>query len=157
MIVTKHRKGSGENPDGGTDHRSDPNNQAEDERQIQKPVGDLIIAMATITQGEGRESRETGESVLPWTVTVENAGSRRRRDCGISAREPEESGRGTQGPWSDSAGETVGPWEISWRIRGTVEGIPWEQVSGRTRETGLELEDGRTQGDGCGRTQGKIK
>ena len=118
-------------------HRSDPNNQAENERQIQKPVGDLIIAKAD----KVRDSEFFGASVdenlgrpanlsCRGTGTVEFSGSRRRRDRGISAREPEECGRGFLGPWSESAGETVGPWENPWRIRGTVEGIPWEQVCG---------------------------
>ena len=144
-------------------HRSDPNNQAENERQIQKPVGNSIIAKAD--NHKARDSEFFGASVdgslgrpanlsCRGTGTVECSRSRRRRDRGISAREPEECGRGFLGPWSESAGKTVGPWDNPCRIRGIVEGIPWEQVRGRTRETELKQGDWRTQREGCGRTQG---
>ena len=148
MVVTKHRNSSGENPDGGTNHRSDPNNQAEDERQIQKPVGDLIIVEAQQAQGEGlgilrgvggREARETGESVLPWTGTVENAGSRRWRDRGNfqgertrKAGTVERISRGDRGTVGDFAED---PWN---RGRDTVEQVSSRNLGNRAGAGGLE-------------------
>ena len=73
-----------------------------------------------------REARETGEC-----LAVERDRGERR----VGAKE---------GPWN-RAGKTVEPWKL-----------PWEQVSGWGQESGLELEDMRAQGGGCGRTQGKT-
>ena len=69
MVVTKHKNGVWENPDGGTNHRSDPNNQADDERQIQSLWVISLLWEAQQTQGEGlgilrgvggQEAQETG-------------------------------------------------------------------------------------------------
>ena len=124
MVVTKHRNSSGENPDGGTNHRSDPNNQAEGERQIQKPVGDLIIVGSTTNTGRGtRDSsgrRWTGSSGN-WRISL--AMDWDRGECWVEALE---------GPW-----EFPGRADEEGRDRGAnQQGRPWDR--GRVRGRSVE-------------------
>ena len=90
----KTRMGTGKkNPNGGMDHRSDPNNQAENERQLQKPVGDLITRRpANKIQGEGlgilRGNEDRGRvRGVPWGTVGAAVGELRwgRRDAGNRA------------------------------------------------------------------------
>ena len=130
-------------------HRSNPNNQAET-RQIQKPVGDLIFGRTNNHKARVPEFfgapvngilRRPANLPCRGTGTVECSGSGSWRD-----RENFRQGTGGARTRIPGTAERVG-WRDRGRIRGTVEGVPWEQV----RESSL---GNRAGAEGTGEQRG---